>query len=165
VRLAGISSNPIDRLQPRSYKAPLLAMATAYTGPVPKPTPETRPFWDAAKQGKLLIQHCGDCNQHYFYPRPLCPQCLSRKVTWTESSGRGRLHTFVINHRPPRGFPPDTPIVIAIVELEEGPRLMTNLVAVEPDPTQLHCDMPVEVVFEALTDAITLPKFRPASAA
>lgn len=132
-----------------------------YTGPIPKPTPETKPYWDAAKQRKLLIQRCNDCSRHYFYPRPLCPGCLSRNVAWVEASGRGRLHTFVINHRAPRKFPVEAPFVIGIIELEEGPRMLTHVVGVEPDPQAVHCDMPVEVVFEDITDEITLPKFRP----
>ncbi len=78
-----------------------------------------------------------------------------------EASGRGKLHTFVVNHRAPRGFPAKGPYVIGIVELDEGARMMTNIVGVEPDPKNLHCDMPVEVVFEPITDAITLPKFKP----
>jgi hypothetical protein len=97
----------------------------------------------------------------YFYPRPLCPACLSRRVRWVDASGRGRLHTFVINHRPPRGFPVAAPFVIGIVELEEGPRMMSHIVGVTPDPAALRCDMPLEVVFEDLTAEITLPKFRP----
>ena len=137
-------------------------MTTAYTGPIPKPTPETKPFWDAAKQHKLRIQRCGDCAQHYFYPRPLCPHCLSRNVSWVDVSGRGKLHTFVINQRAARGFPATGPYVIGIVELDEGPKMMSNIVGVEPDPKALRCDMPVEVVFEDLTDEITLPKFKPA---
>ena len=136
-------------------------MTELYSGPIPKPTPETRPFWEAAKQRRLMIQRCGDCRQHYFYPRPLCPRCLSRNVAWVEVSGRGRLHTFVINHRLPRGFPASGPIIIGIVELDEGPRLMTNIVGVDPDPARLRCDMPVAVVFEDITDDIALPKFRP----
>jgi uncharacterized OB-fold protein len=136
-------------------------MADAYPGPVPKPTPETQPFWDAAKRHELLIQRCDGCGNHYFYPRPLCPHCLSRMVRWVTVSGRGRLHTFVINHRPPRKFPTQDPFVIGIVELEEGPRLMTNIVGIAPDPTKLQCDLPVEVVFEDITAEITLPKFRP----
>lgn len=76
-------------------------------------------------------------------------------------SGRGRLHTYTINYRSRPGAPFAGPYVIAIVELDEGPRLMTNLVDVEPDPAQLRCDMPVEVVFQALNDEITLPRFRP----
>lgn len=132
-----------------------------YTGPVPKPTPETKPFWEATKQHTLKIQRCCDCKQHYFYPRPLCPHCLSRNVEWVTVSGRGKLHTFVINHRPPRGFPATGPFVIGIVELDEGARMMSNIVGVEPDPKQLRCDMPVEVIFEDITDEITLPKFKP----
>ena len=136
-------------------------MAQPYSGPLPKPTPETQPFWDAAKQHRLVIQTCDDCHTPYFYPRPLCPACLSRRVRWIEASGRALLHTFVINHRPPRGFPIAAPFVIGMVELEEGPRLMSHIVGVDPDPTKLRCDLPLEVVFEDLTPEITVPKFRP----
>jgi len=136
-------------------------MADAYTGPIPKPTPETKPFWDAAKQHKLLIQRCGDCKQHYFYPRPLCPNCLSRNVTWVQASGRGRLHTFVINHRPPRGFPLSAPFIVGLVELAEGARILTNIVGIDPDPAKVHCDLPVEVVFKDITAEISLPHFQP----
>jgi uncharacterized OB-fold protein len=138
--------------------------ASTHTGPIPKPTPETKPFWDAAKQHQLRIQRCRDCAQHYFYPRPLCPHCLSRNVEWVDCSGRGRLHTFVINYRPPRNFPLQQPFIIGIVELDEGVRMMSNIVGIEADPTRLRCDMPLEVVFEDLTDTITLPKFRPVRA-
>ena len=136
-------------------------MTATYADPLPKPTPESRPFWDAAKQHRLLIQACDDCGTRYFYPRPLCPACLSRRVRWNDASGRARLHTIVINHRPPRGFPVTAPFVIGIVELEEGPRMMSHIVEVTPDPAALRCDMPLEVVFEELTTEITLPKFRP----
>jgi uncharacterized OB-fold protein len=136
-------------------------MAEPYTGPIPKPTPETQPYWDAAKRRVLLIQRCEDCGEHYFYPRPLCPRCLSRRVEWIEASGRGRLHTFVINHRPPRKFPVEAPFVIGIVELEEGPRMLTHIVGVEPRPDAVRCDMALEVVFEDITPEITLPKFQP----
>jgi uncharacterized protein len=139
-------------------------MSEAYTGPTPKPTPETAPYWEAAKRGVLLIQRCRACDEHYFYPRPLCPHCLSREVEWVEVSGRGLLHTFVVNHRPARGYPAKGPYVIGIVELEEGPKMMSNIVGVEADPAKLRCDMPVEVVFEPITAEITLPKFRPAEA-
>ncbi|HUI28311.1 MAG TPA: Zn-ribbon domain-containing OB-fold protein [Candidatus Kryptonia bacterium] len=133
----------------------------SYAGPIPKPTPETKPFWEAAKQRKLRIQRCRDCAQHYFYPRPLCPHCLSRNVEWIEASGRGTLHSFVINHRAPRGFPATGPFIIGIVQLDEGPKMMSNIVGIAADPKQLRCDMPVEVVFEDITDEITLPKFKP----
>ncbi|GIW40195.1 MAG: hypothetical protein KatS3mg076_0772 [Candidatus Binatia bacterium] len=136
---------------------------TTYRGPVPVPTPETKPFWEAAKQRVLLVQECETCGHRYFYPRPLCPRCFSSRVRWLRCSGRGRLHTFVVNHRPPKDFPLPAPYVIAIVELEEGPRMLTNLVGVDPDPKTLRCDMPVEVVFEDITEDIALPRFRPAT--
>lgn len=135
-----------------------------YKGPVPKPTPETLPYWEGTKQGKLLIQNCKDCRQHYFYARPLCPHCFSRNVEWVEASGRGKLHTYVISMRPGRSAPLPAPYVVAIIELDEGPKMMSNLVGVEPDPARIECDMPVEVVFEAISDDITLPRFRPVSA-
>jgi uncharacterized OB-fold protein len=136
-------------------------MAEPYSGPLPKPTPETRPFWDAAKQHRLVIQACDDCGARYFYPRPLCPACLSRRVRWIDASGRARLHTFVINHRPPRGFPIAAPYVLGIVELDEGPRMMSVIVGVPADPAGLRCDLPLEVTFEDITAEITLPRFRP----
>jgi hypothetical protein len=139
-------------------------MAQAYSGPLPQPTPETKPFWEAAKRHILLFQRCNACATAFFYPRPLCPHCLARDVAWVEACGRGRLHTFVISHHPPRNFPIPAPYVIGVVELAEGVRLLSQIVGVAPDPAQLRCDMPVEVVFEDLTDQIALPKFRPAEA-
>ena len=138
-------------------------MADTYTGPIPKPTPESLPFWQAAKQRRLLIQRCEDCGHRYFYPRPLCPECLSRRVEWMETTGKGTLHTFVINHHPPRNFPVQTAYVVGIVELEEGPRMLSHIVGVEADPASLRCEMLLEVTFEDITQDITLPKFRPRS--
>jgi uncharacterized OB-fold protein len=143
------------------YKAADYTMGEPYTGPIPKPTPETKPYWDGAKRHVLRIQRCDDCATHFFYPRPMCPSCLSRNVRWIDTAGTGRLHTYVINHRPPRKFPLPPPIVIGIVELTEGPRVLTQIVDVTPDPAHIQCDMPVEVVFDDITDEITLPKFRP----
>jgi len=132
--------------------------------PLPKPTPETQPFWDGTRDGKLMIQRCTTCNRHYFYPRPFCPfpDCSSQDVAWVQASGKGTLHTYLINHRPAPGFEADAPYVIAVVQLEEGPRMMTNLVDVEPDASKLPIDLPLEVIFDTVNDEITLPKFRPA---
>jgi len=131
-----------------------------YTGYLPQPTPETQPYFDALKNHALMIQRCNACARAYFYPRPFCPDCFSFDTEWFLASGRGTLYSFVINHRPPPGFGAE-PYVIAVVELEEGPRMMTNLVGVEPDPDEIRCDMPVEIVYDDVTDDITLPKFRP----
>jgi uncharacterized OB-fold protein len=135
-----------------------------YTGPIPVPTPETRPYWEAARRHELALQRCRACAQHFFYPRAACPHCLSGDLEWLRVSGRGTLHTFTVAYRGQKNFPLGSPYVIAIVELAEGPRLMTNLVGVEPDPAKLTIGMPVEVVFEDVSPEIALPRFRPAAA-
>jgi len=134
-----------------------------YAGPLPVPTPETRAFWDAARRHALELPRCRACGYRFFYPRAACPRCLSGDLEWVRASGRGTLHTFTVVHRGLRDFPLGTPYVIAIVELEEGPRLMTNLVGVEPDAARLRIGMPVEVVFEDVTAQVALPRFRPAT--
>jgi len=133
--------------------------------PVPRPTPETAEFWAGARRGELRIQRCRACQKAYFYPRPLCPHCSSTDVEWFTATGRGRLYSYVINHRAPPNFRDIAPYVIAVVELEEGPRMMTNIVGVEPVPENLPIDLPVEVTWERLNDDISLPMFRPAGGA
>lgn len=132
---------------------------TASRAPLPQPTPESQPFFDALKQRRLLIQRCTDCGNAYYYPRPFCPACLSSAVEWEQASGRGKLYSFVINHRAAPGFV--APYIIAVVELDEGPRMMSNLVDVEPDPEMVRCEMPVEIVFDDVAGDFTLPRFRP----
>ena len=133
--------------------------------PVPKPTPETAEFWAGARRGELRIQRCRACGNAYFYPRPICPRCNSTDVEWFTASGRGRLYSYVINHRAPPNFRDYAPYVIAVVELDEGPRMMTNIVGVEPKPENLPIDLPVEVTFERLNDEISVPLFQPAGGA
>ena len=128
-------------------------------GLAPTPTPETAPFWAAAAAGRLSIQRCRTCGRHYFYPRSFCPACQSADVEWTDVSGRGRLVSYVINHRP---LPPadlDVPQVIALVELEEGVRMLTNIVDSPAEPAALPLDAPVSVAFEARGD-LKVPVFR-----
>lgn len=127
---------------------------------IPTPTPETQHYWDGAREGELRIQACNSCEQNYFPPRAFCPKCGSRDVRVVKASGKGRLYSYIINHLPSPGYTP--PFTVAIVELEEGVRLMTNLLEVEPDPAKLELDMPLEVTFEKLTDEISLPQFKPA---
>lgn len=136
-------------------------VTTRRSKPLPQPTPETAPYWEGCKQHELRIQHCNDCQQYYFYPRPYCPNCLSDNTEWRTVSGKGTLHTYVINQRPAPGFEDESPYVIAIVKLDEGPHLMSNIVGVEPKPENLPAGMPVEVVFEDVNEQITLPKFQP----
>lgn len=129
--------------------------------PTPKPTPETQHFWDGTLAGELRLQRCDGCSHVYFPPRPFCPKCASRSVQVFAASGRGTLHSYVINERtfPGSGFV--APYSIAVVELEEGPRMMTNIVDSPQTPEALILDMPVEVTFEQLDDEIALPLFRP----
>ncbi|MGH1491849.1 MAG: Zn-ribbon domain-containing OB-fold protein [Acidimicrobiales bacterium] len=131
--------------------------------PVPVPTPETQHFWDGTKDEKLLLQRCSGCETTYFPPRPFCPACSSRDVVVEEASGRGFLYSYVISHRPHPAF--DAPYSIAVVELDEGPRMMTNIVGCDQTPEALQLDMAVEVAFEPITDDITLPLFRPTATA
>ena len=135
--------------------------------PLPQPmTPEARPYWDGLRENKLMLPRCGECGHVFFYPRALCPRCAARAITWVQASGRGRLHAFGIAHQSfNRAYKVAPPYVLAMIELEEGPRMLANLVNVEPDPKVVKCDMPVEVVFEKLTDEVTLPLFQPADPA
>ncbi|MGY1752478.1 Zn-ribbon domain-containing OB-fold protein [Blastococcus sp. SYSU D01042] len=131
-------------------------------GPEPLPTPDTAPYWEGAAAGELRIQQCTSCTRHYFYPRPFCPNCGSAEVEWRVTSGRATLVSYVINHRP---IPPaDQPLVIALVQLEEGPRMMTNVVGVEPLPENLPLDLPLRVTFEQRGEH-SIPVFTPAGAA
>ncbi|MGW6655303.1 Zn-ribbon domain-containing OB-fold protein [Rhodococcus sp. NPDC055024] len=130
------------------------------TGPVPVPTPATAPYWEGAQREEFTIQQCKSCTQHYFYPRPFCPFCNSDDVVWTPVSGRGRLVSYVINYRPTPPFDPATPIVVALVELEEGPRLMSNVIGVDPEPENLPLDLKLEVTFVERGD-LKLPMFTP----
>lgn len=130
-----------------------------YTKPLPKPTPWSKPFWEGCKQHKLLIQECLKCNTKIFYPKLYCPICLSSEIRWIEASGKGRVYTFttVYNYQP-ADFSSDVPYIIAVIRLDEGVQLMSNIVDCTPE--EIGCDMEVEVVFEDVTDNITLPKFR-----
>lgn len=128
---------------------------------IPTIEDESRPFWDAAKEGKFLIRRCDDCGRAHHYPRPFCPTCWSENVSWEEASGRGTLYTFstiFMNDLPP--FNERLPYVAAAIDLEEGPRFMTNLV--DCDPATLSVGMTVKVVYTAITDEITAPMFTPA---
>lgn len=131
---------------------------------VPQPLPGTQPFWEGTQAGELRLQVCDGCGMHVLYPRPHCHHCGAQALSWVRASGRARLHSYVINHLPMPGWSGQTPYVIAVVELEEGPRMMSNVVGVLPDPAHLPLDMPLEVVFEPRGEFM-LPLFRPATEA
>ena len=139
-------------------------MTQEYNKPIPRPQGESDFYWEKAKQHELWLRECKACGKAYFYPRDISPCCFSRDTTWIQASGNATLYTYGIVHRAPHpGFAQDVPYVTAIVELEEGPRMPTNIVGVEdPTPEKLQIGMSLVVTFEDITDTIALPKFRPA---
>jgi len=128
---------------------------------LPNPDHETQEYWDAARDRRLLIKRCGACGRAHFYPRPFCPHCWSNEVTWEEASGRATLYTYSIvrrNDLPP--FNERVPYVAAVIDLEEGPRMMTNVEGCAEE--DLEIGMPLIVDFRVETDEVTVPVFRPA---
>jgi len=131
-----------------------------YSKPLPAISDLNRPYWDGLKNHQLRLQKCAACATIWSPPAPLCPRCWSREIVWTDLCGRGRVNSWVIFHQSYfRGFEGDLPYNVAEVELDEGPRLLTNLVGV--DNAAIRAGMRVEIVFDEVTEAITLAKFRP----
>ncbi|WP_019119703.1 Zn-ribbon domain-containing OB-fold protein [Brevibacillus massiliensis] len=128
-------------------------------GQIPKPVidDDSRPFWEGLKRGELLIQRCGDCNRSIFYPRALCPHCFSERIAWEKASGRGRIYSYTVVHRAFGPYADETPYFVAIVELEEGVRMMTRILG---DREKIAIDNRVEVIFEQVDDDLTLPYFQ-----
>ena len=127
---------------------------------LPQPTPESQPFWTACARGELIVQRCNACGRFWFPPANHCQHCWSGDFTWRPVSGRGRLHSFTVFRRAyAAGLADQLPYIVGIVELEEGPRLITNVVGCEPGDVRV--DMPLEVVFEDLAEGVALHAFRP----
>jgi uncharacterized OB-fold protein len=128
--------------------------------PLPVVNPWAKPFWDAANEERLTFQKCEDCGANIFYPRIACPDCFSDNLGWVDASGKGTVYSYtVVENNAPTAFAADCPYVVAIVKLEEGVQMLTNIV--NCDPYLIQCDMPVKVVFEVLNDDFKLPKFQP----
>ena len=130
-----------------------------YVKPLPKPTESSRPYWDAAKRHELTLQRCGACTALIYYPRDRCPQCLSDNLKWQPVSGRGKVYSYTVVRRASTRSFSDKPYVLAIVELDEGVRMTTN---VEAPPETVKVGMPVSVWFDDVTPERTLVKFKPA---
>jgi uncharacterized OB-fold protein len=129
---------------------------------LPTPDDYTRTWWDAASEGRFLIVRCGDCGRAHYYPRPFCPRCGSDDVRWEQASGAATLYTWSVVHRndlPP--FNERVPYVAAVVELEEGPRVGTNVVDCDAD--DLRVGMALMVDFRHVGDGFSIPVFRPAA--
>ncbi|HZO82198.1 MAG TPA: OB-fold domain-containing protein [Candidatus Binataceae bacterium] len=134
-----------------------------YPKPLPAVTPLNAPFWEGLKRRELRLQRCDGCSRMWYPPGPLCPYCWSDKFTWRRLCGRGRVNSWVVFHQAYfKSFEAELPYNVAEVELEEGPRLLTNLVGVRNE--EIRAGMAVEVVFEDATEEITLAKFKPAAA-
>lgn len=130
--------------------------------PLPEIQPFTRPFWDAARAGRLLVQLCKDCDARIFFPRRQCPECWSDNLDWLQASGKGVVYAFSVTYEGvEEAFVPDLPIILAWVDLPEGIRMQTNIL--DCDPQNVYIGMEVQVVFKRATEQIALPYFRPAS--
>lgn len=141
----------------------LEVVAASEYRPLPTPNPFSKPFWEGTKRHELVLQKCQECGTFRYYPRPRCPECQSADAAWTPVSGRGAVYSFTVVHRPlARWFKDKVPLVCAVIELDEGVRMVSN---VEPvDPAQVVVGMPVRVIFDDVNDEITLPKFEPVPA-
>jgi uncharacterized OB-fold protein len=139
-------------------------MTGTRTAPKPLPVvdPVTAPFWESVKAHAMQLQRCNGCGRFIFYPRGVCPHCFSDDLAWQPVAGTGAVHAFTIVHRHPSpAFNDEAPYVVALIELDEGVRMLSNLVDIEPDPASVKVGLPVEVVYDGATDEVTLPKFRP----
>jgi uncharacterized OB-fold protein len=128
--------------------------------PLPKPAKWSKAFWEGTKQHKLLLKKCKSCGHIDYPPYLFCTECQSDESEWVEASGKAILYAFAVNeYGVPFAFMPDLPYVTALVDLPEGPRMLSNIV--ECDPRWLKNGMELEVVFEKMSPEITLPKWRP----
>ena len=135
-----------------------------YTKPLPEPTETSVEFWKAAKKHELHLQHCHKCGSYVFYPRRHCPQCLDTNLSWEKVSGHGEIYSYTVVHRAGiPGFEKDTPYVYAVVQLDEGARIATNIIGIEPDKVTIG--MKVAAFFDDVTPEVTLVKFKPVSKA
>lgn len=133
-----------------------------YSRPLPRPSAATRPFWEGCREGVLRVPWCRDCGRPHFYPRSLCPHCLGTDLEWRVTSGRGRVwtHSTVRLSFWGKAFDDSLPYVVAMIELEEGVRILSNVVGCAPGDVRIG--MPVAVTFDPVTAGVTLPRFRPA---
>jgi uncharacterized OB-fold protein len=126
--------------------------------PMPRPSPESLPFWEGAKAKRLMLPRCNSCGQFWFPPSQRCHHCLAADLEWKAAVGTGRIYSFVVYHRVYHSaFEGEVPYVVAIVELDEGPRLLTNIV--DTPPEDVRCDARVRAVFEDMGSGVTIPKF------
>ncbi len=135
-------------------------MVDAAVKHLPRPTPETEAWWEGCRKHELLLQRCVDCSEFQFYPRIVCTTCSGDKLEWVKAGGQGTILTFTIVRRPvSEAYAADVPYVVALIKLDEGPTMMSNVV--QCDPETLQIGDPVQVVFEDWSKEISIPQFRP----
>jgi uncharacterized OB-fold protein len=128
--------------------------------PLPVADADTTPFWDGARDGRLVLKSCLDCGRAHFYPRALCPHCHSDRLDWIEAKGTGEIHTFTIARRGAgKAFEKDAPYVVAVIALDEGPRMLSNVLT--DDVEAVRIGQRVRVTFDPAGGDVALPKFRP----
>lgn len=136
----------------------MIAPDDAARKPLPAPDADTAAFWQGLREGKLLLQHCGDCGHTQYYQQAMCRACGSEHLNHRPASGRGKIYSFSIVHRAPGpAFKSDVPYAVLLVELEEGPRMISTFAGGAPD--EVTFDMEVRLTFEKITDEVTLPRF------
>lgn len=130
--------------------------------PVPSPTNISLPFWNACKEHRLTLQKCGNCGQHTFFPAYVCPHCFADALQWVPASGKGTVYsTTVVERGAGPAFEEESPFTVALIELDEGPIMMSNIVGAEPYATRIGDR--VEVDFRQVAEDTVLPVFRPAA--
>ncbi len=131
--------------------------------PLPVPDADSTEFWETRQGQALRLQRCLDCGTFRHYPRAYCPDCLSSETEWVAASGRGTVYSFAVVHRAFHpAFKDDVPYVVALIDLEEGPRMLSDLRDCPPEDAAI--EMPVEVFFEDVPGSLSIPHFRPAKA-
>jgi len=134
-------------------------MTATLQRPLPVPTGETTPYWEAALAGRLKVQYCRACDRHQFYPRRFCTTCLSDGIEWVQASGKGRVYTYTVCHVAAHpAFEARVPYAIGMIELDEGVRMLAGIVGTGLE--HLAVGAPVEVCFDRVSDEIALPMFR-----
>ncbi len=132
---------------------------TGYAKPLPTLTEENRPFWEACRESRLSLQRCAQCGEFRYPISQVCPKCLSADFAWTDMSGRGTVFSYIVFHRAyHEGFKADIPYNVALIQLEEGPRMFSNIVGTRND--QVGIGDAVEAVFDPATSEVTIPRFR-----
>jgi len=159
------SRQPTDGTQAREQVSPASSAdvsgqrgQTEVVRPLPSPTDVSKSYWEGAARGELLVQQCETCGRHQFYPRLFCTECLSDAMHWVKSTGQGTIYSYTINHRGPSPyFKGRTPYVVALIDLDEGVRMMANVLNGPIDAVKIGAR--VTVVFESVSESLALPQF------